>query len=127
MNPSSPQWKEMAAESMVRKALQEEPENYAYLDSMGWVLYRLDRLPEAGQNLRRALEYMSSDATVHDHLGDVYFHEGKIREAIAQWQSSLKNYETSAPTEVEQGDVAKVQKKLEGAKVRLARESGAKQ
>jgi tetratricopeptide (TPR) repeat protein len=115
------------AHELIKKALDQEPNNGAYLDSMGWVLYRLDKLPEAEQNLRHALEFMSSDATVHDHLGDVYFHEGKIREAIAQWQSSLKNYETSAPTDVEQGDVAKVQKKLEGAKVRLARESGAKQ
>lgn len=115
------------AHELIKKALDQEPHNGAYLDSMGWVLYRMEKLPEAEQSLRRALEFMSSDATVHDHLGDVYFHEGKIREAIAQWQSSLKNYEASAPTEVEQGDVAKVQKKLEGAKVRLARESGAKQ
>src|ERR1039457_462652 len=107
---------------LVAKALNQEPNNGAYLDSMGWVFFRLNKLVEAEQNLRRALQYMSSDPTVHDHLGDVYFHEGKIREAIAQWQSSLKNYEASAPTDVDQGDVAKIQKKLESAKVRLARE-----
>jgi predicted negative regulator of RcsB-dependent stress response len=67
---------------------------------------------------------MSRDATVHDHLGDVYFHEGKIREAIAQWQNSLKEWQASAPTEVDHAEVAKVQKKLDDAKVRLARENG---
>jgi tetratricopeptide (TPR) repeat protein len=110
------------ARDLVAKALNQEPNNGAYLDSMGWVFFRLNKLVEAEQNLRRALQYMSSDPTVHDHLGDVYFHEGKIREAIAQWQSSLKSYEASAPTDVDQGDVAKIQKKLESAKVRLARE-----
>ena len=115
------------AHDLIKKALDQEPNNYAYLDSMGWVFFRMNKIPEAEQSLRRALQFKSTDPTVHDHLGDVYFHEGKIREAIAQWQTSLKSYESSAPTDVDQTDVAKIQKKLEGAKVRLARETGAKQ
>jgi tetratricopeptide (TPR) repeat protein len=111
------------ARDLIAKALDQEPNNGAYLDSMGWVFYRLNKLPEAEQSLRRALQFMSTDPTVHDHLGDVYFHEGKIREAIAQWQSSLKNYEAGPPTDVDHEEVAKVQKKLENAKVRLARET----
>ena len=67
---------------------------------------------------------MSRDPTVHDHLGDVYFHEGKIREAIAQWESSLKEWQVSSPSEQDHMEVAKVQKKLEDAKIRLARENG---
>jgi len=70
---------------------------------------------------------MSRDATVHDHLGDVYFREGKIREAIAQWTSSLHEWQTSAPADLDHTEVAKVQKKLDDAKVRLAREGTAKQ
>jgi len=115
------------AQGFISKALQMEPNNGAYLDSLGWVLYRQNKLTEAEEQLRRALESMSRDPTVHDHLGDVYFHEGKIREAIAQWQSSLKEYQTSAPSDQDHADVAKIQKKLEDAKVRLAREGGAKQ
>jgi predicted Zn-dependent protease len=115
------------AHDMIKKALDMDPNNYAYLDSMGWVLFRQNKLPEAEENLRRALQYGATDPTVHDHLGDVYFHEGKTRDAIAQWQMSLHNYETSAPTDVDQSDVAKIQKKLESAKVRLARETGMKQ
>jgi hypothetical protein len=68
---------------------------------------------------------MSRDPTVHDHLGDVYFREGKIREAIVQWQNSLKEWQATPPSELDQSEVAKVQKKLDSAKVRQARESGA--
>src|SRR5579884_3221670 len=114
------------ARDLISKAVDLEPNNGAFLDSMGWVYYRMDKLPQAEENLRRALEFMSNDPTVHDHLGDVYMREGKVREAISQWQISLKNYDLSAPTDVDHEDVAKIQKKLESAKVRLARENGAK-
>ncbi|HLK20448.1 MAG TPA: tetratricopeptide repeat protein [Bryobacteraceae bacterium] len=112
------------ARDLIAKAVERDPKNGAYLDSLGWVLYRLNKLPEAEAKLREALELMSRDPTVHDHLGDVYFHEGKTREAIAQWQSSLKEWQASAPSEQDHTEVAKVQKKLEDAKVKLARENG---
>jgi tetratricopeptide (TPR) repeat protein len=115
------------ARDLIMKALEREPNSPAYLDSLGWVYFRLNKLPEAEEKLRQAIEYMSRDATVHDHLGDVYFHEGKIKEAIAQWQSSLKEWQTSAPSELDHAEMAKVQKKLDDAKVRQARETGVKQ
>jgi len=112
------------ARDLIAKAVERDPKNGAYLDSLGWVLFRLNKLPEAEAKLHEALELMSRDPTVHDHLGDVYFHEGKIREAIAQWQSSLKEWQLSAPSDQDHSEVAKVQKKLDDAKVRLARENG---
>jgi tetratricopeptide (TPR) repeat protein len=115
------------AQGFIAKALEKEPNNGAYLDSLGWVYFRQNKLTEAEEKLREALQSMSRDPTVHDHLGDVYFHEGKIREAISQWQSSLKEYQSSAPGDQDHADVAKIQKKLEDAKVRLARETGGKQ
>jgi tetratricopeptide (TPR) repeat protein len=115
------------ARDMIVKALQREPNSGAYLDSLGWVYFRLNKLPEAEDKLREALQYMSRDPTVHDHLAEVYFREGKIREAIAQWQSSLREYQAGPPSDMDHTEVAKVQKKLEDAKVRLARETGAKQ
>jgi predicted Zn-dependent protease len=113
------------AHDMIQKALNHDPNNGAYLDSLGWVYFRMNKLDEAERALRRSLELMSKDPTVHDHLGDVYFRAGKIREAIAQWQNSLKEWQVSPPSEVDHAEIAKVQKKLDGAKVRLARESGA--
>lgn len=112
------------AHDLIQKAVEREPNNGAYLDSLGWVFFRLNKLPEAEEKLRQALEFMSRDPTVHDHLGDVYFHQGKIREAIAQWQNSLKEWQASAPSELDHSELAKIQKKLDDAKVRLARESG---
>ncbi len=108
---------------LISKALDNDPGNGAYLDSLGWVYYRLGRYPEAEQQLKLALDKTSRDPTVHDHLGDVYYKQGKIREAISQWQSSLKEWETTAAAEQEPVEIAKVQKKLEGAKVRLAKEN----
>jgi predicted Zn-dependent protease len=112
------------ARDMVTKALSREPNSGAYLDSLGWVYFRLNKLPEAEDKLRQALQYMSRDPTVHDHLAEVYFREGKVREAIAQWQSSLREWQSGPPSDLDHAEMAKVQKKLEDAKVRLARETG---
>ncbi len=111
------------AQQMVSKALAADPANGAYLDSLGWVYYRMDKLQEAETYLLQAMERYAKDPTVHDHLGDVYFKEGRIRDAIKQWDASLKEWENAAPSEAEPNEIAKVQKKLEDAKVRLAKET----
>lgn len=110
------------AHDLVKRAVDLDPNNYAYLDSLGWVYYRLNRLDDAVQQLTRSLELSSKDPTIHDHLGDVYFKQGKLKEAIAQWQSSLKEWSTSPPADIEPEEVAKVQKKLDSARVKLAQE-----
>ncbi len=111
------------ARDYILKALEKEPNTGAYLDSLGWVYFRLNKLPEAEDKLKQALLSMSRDPTVHDHLAEVYFRAGKLKEAIAQWQSSLKEWQTGPPSEMDPAEVAKVQKKLDDAKVRLARET----
>lgn len=110
------------AHDLIKKAVSLQPNNYAFLDSLGWVYYRLDRLDDAERQLSRSIQLMSKDPTIHDHLGDVYFKQGKIKEAIAQWQFSLNEWHASAPADIEPDEVAKVQKKLDSARVRLARE-----
>jgi len=107
---------------LITKAVNQDPNNGAYLDSLGWVYYKLGRLDEAEENLRRALEKTPRDATVHDHMGDILIKESKVREAISQWEASLKEWETSSPADLEPAEVSKVKSKLEGAKVRLAKE-----
>jgi tetratricopeptide (TPR) repeat protein len=107
---------------MINKAIEEEPNNGAYLDSLGWVYFRLGRLPEAEESLRKALQFTPRDATVRDHMGEVLMKESKVKEAIAQWEVSLKEWNASSPADLEPAEVAKVKNKLEGAKVRLARE-----
>ncbi len=113
------------AQKMIDKAVELEPQNGAFLDSLGWVYFRQNKLEEAAGYLQKALQLPSvaKDPTVHDHLGDVYFKQGKIREAIAQWQSSLKQYEAGAgDSDADPTEMAQVSKKLESARVRVAKE-----
>jgi tetratricopeptide (TPR) repeat protein len=110
------------ATQMIKKALDGDPENGAYLDSLGWAYYQQGKFEEAEGLLTRALERIGPDPTVHDHLGDVYFKLGKIKEAITQWQSSLKDFRSPAGLDSEPEDVAKVTRKLDAARVKLAKE-----
>ena len=108
---------------MIKKALEGDPENGAYLDSLGWAYYQQGKFEEAEGLLTRAIERIGEDPTVHDHLGDVYFKLGKIKEAITQWQASLKDFRSPAGIDSEPEDLAKVTKKLDAARVKLAKES----
>ena len=61
------------AKEMIGKALKQEPENAAFLDSMAWVLFRLKQPKEALEFQLQALKHQKEpDATLHDHLGDIY-------------------------------------------------------
>jgi tetratricopeptide (TPR) repeat protein len=112
------------AVAMIRKAVQLEPTNYAYLDSLGWAYFRLGQYAQAEENLQRAISRGANDPTVHDHLGDVYEKTGRLKQAAAQWELSLNEYAHTVEADMEAGDVGKVQKKLDSARVRLAREGG---
>ena len=109
------------AYQLIKKAIDQDPNNGAYLDSLGWVYFRQGKLNEAEGVLVRALDRIGSDPTVHDHLGDVYFKHGKTREAVAQWQASVKEFQ-KAPSDADPEEVAKVTRKLDEARVRLAKE-----
>lgn len=111
------------AHQLISKALELDPDNAAYLDSLGWVYYRMGKLEEAERYLLRAIERYARDAVVHDHLGDVYAQQGRLKDAIAQWQISLREWNTAPPADQDPAEIAKVQRKLESAKVRLAKES----
>jgi tetratricopeptide (TPR) repeat protein len=111
------------AQKLISRAVELDPQNGAYLDSLGWVYYRRNQLDQAEDNLRKALDRIGTDPTVHDHLGDVYAKEGKIREAITQWEASLKEWGATPASDADPQDVAKVTKKLESAKVKIAKES----
>lgn len=110
---------------LIKKALDQEPNNGAYLDSLGWAYFRLGKLDEAESALKRALERTGKDPTVHDHLGDVYSKKGDLKAAVAEWELSVRMWQTSAPAEQDSHEIAKVQKKLDQGRVRLAREQKA--
>ena len=110
---------------LIRKAVDIDPLNGAYLDSLGWAYFKLGQYEEAEENLRQAVERDQTDPAVHDHLGELYEKTGRIRLAAAQWELSLTEYAKSAPADIEPGDVAKVQRKLETARVKLAKQDSA--
>lgn len=107
------------AQQLLLHALEIEPGNGAYEDSLGWIYYRQNRLDQAANELRLAVDKVGSDPTVHDHLGDVYFKQGKIREAIQQWEVSISGWKSAAPGDQDPVELAKVTKKVEGAKVKV--------
>ncbi len=109
--------------TMVQKAVQLDPQNGAYLDSLGWVYFKMGQYALSEANLRKATERMSTDPTVHDHLGELYEKTGRLKLAAAQWEQSLEEYSRTVAADAEPVDVSKVQKKLETARVKLAKEA----
>lgn len=109
--------------AMIQKAVQLDPQNYAYLDSLGWVYYKLGNYNLAEIDLRKAIERNSTDPTVHDHLGELYEKTGRLKLAAAQWEESLKEFAVTSPADTEPGDMARVQKQLDSARIRLAKEA----
>jgi tetratricopeptide (TPR) repeat protein len=111
--------------SMVQKAVQLDPQNGAYLDSLGWVYFKMGQYALAEANLRKASERMGQDPAVHDHLGELYEKTGRLKLAAAQWEQSLSEYARTVQADAEPSDVNKVQKKLDSARVKLAKEESA--
>jgi hypothetical protein len=66
------------------------------------------------------------DYKINELLWYVYLQQGKTKEAITQWHASLKEWQASPKSEVDAVQIAEINKKLESARVRLARETGAK-
>ena len=73
---------------LIEKALRLKPEEPAFIDSMGWVLYRLNRYEEAIDYLEQAFERFPNDE-VAAHLGEVLWQSGKTRRAKRVWKEAL--------------------------------------
>ncbi len=110
------------AVALIKKALVLEPQNGAYLDSLGWAYFKLGNNDLAEENLRKAADKTPNDATVQDHLAEVYAKTGRLKLAATHWERALDEWNKSVPADVDQQDVSRVQKKLESTKVRLAQQ-----
>jgi len=109
--------------NLIKKALDLDPQNYNYIDSLGWVYFKLGNYDQAEENLRRAADKAPADATIQDHLGELYARTNRFKLAATHWERALDEWNKSVPADVDQQDVSRVTKKLESTKVKLAQQT----
>jgi tetratricopeptide (TPR) repeat protein len=112
--------------NFVKQALSLDPNNGAYLDSLGWVYFKLGKYDLAEENLTKAEAHMGTDPTVQEHLGDLYQKTGRLKLAAAHWDRAVQEWTKTVAPEQDSEAFAKVQQKLDAAKVRLAKEESGK-
>jgi len=96
---------------MIRKAVDQRPNEGYIVDSLGWVYFRLGRYQEAVPQMEKAVSLMPVDPVVNDHLGDVYWSVGRTREAEFQWSRALSFINDD--TDLEEVKPDRIRRKLE--------------
>ncbi len=76
------------AESMIREAVQLIPNNDAFEDTYGWILYQKGRYEEAEKWISKAMKHGGKSATILEHYGDVLFRLGQVDEAVNYWKKA---------------------------------------
>jgi tetratricopeptide (TPR) repeat protein len=90
----------------VKRAVELQPHNGAFLDSLGWVYFKQDDLDKAEVHLREAARLESRDPTILEHLGDLYVRKGDIKSARHFYKDSIRFAEKDE-------DSRRIQKKLD--------------
>lgn len=105
------------AESLIRMAVEAEPDNQTYLDSLGWVLYKKGQFEDAARYLRQAVDAaVRPDPIVLDHYGDALYRLGRHDEAVRQWKRSDEQMGAEPPGREDlQGLKLQLQQKLKQA------------
>jgi len=111
------------ATAMIEQAVQQEPANGAYLDSLGWAYYKQNKLAEAEEYLRKAAGRESHDPTILGHLGDVYLKLGQSERAAELLERSLAEWQKALPADYDADKASDAETKLKGLKRRLAQKS----
>jgi tetratricopeptide (TPR) repeat protein len=97
---------------LIQRALQIDPDNGSYLDSLGWAYYKIGKLDLAETHLKRAADQLITNSVVQDHYGDVLARLGRFDQAIAAWNRALSGDGDSI-------DRADIDKKIRSAKQKL--------
>lgn len=76
--------------SMAQRAVDKEPKNSSYLDTIGWIYFRLGEYKKAKINIEAAVKMEDKNVTLLDHLGDVYFKLGNKTKAMELWKRAFE-------------------------------------
>ena len=79
---------------LILNALEKEPNNGFFLDTLGWVQYKNKEYKLAVKNLQRAVSIQPNSSEIMDHLGDCYLKMGRKKEALFEWKRAL-NFDAS--------------------------------
>ena len=113
------------AASLIQRALKQEPNNGAYLDSLGWAYYKQNKLVEAEEYLRKAIDREGNDPTILSHLADVYLKLGQNERAAELFERSLTEWQKALPADYETDKVTAIEAQLRNLKRRLAQKTPA--
>ena len=75
--------------NLIKFAVNQEPQNGFFIDSLGWAYYQLGEFSKAITYLERAIEIVPQEMEITDHLGDAYYKVGRIKEAKLVWKRAL--------------------------------------
>lgn len=78
------------AMKMSKEAVAQQPDNQSYLDTYGWIYYRMGNYQEAEKWIKKAIDLGSKSSVIHEHLGDIYFKLGEKDKAMEYWQKALQ-------------------------------------
>lgn len=99
------------AAAMLEKAVAAEPENGAYLDSLGWVYFRLGKLDLAKTYLGKAADVVPDDPTIQEHLGDLHLKLGDRKQALDHYRAALDRDPEPKEEQTIRGKIAELEKR----------------
>jgi tetratricopeptide (TPR) repeat protein len=96
---------------MIQIAVDAEPDNVAYRDSLGWAYYRLGRFEEAVRELEKAAASDDDpDGVILDHLGDAHLQAGHKDKALEAWRRAVADFERKEEDELLRATREKIDK-----------------
>jgi tetratricopeptide (TPR) repeat protein len=98
--------------AFLKKALEIDPDNGSYLDSLGWAYFKSNRLDLAEENLRRAADQLKTNSVIQDHYGDVLFKMQRYDAALEAWNRALSG-------DGDDIDRAEIDRKIRSAREKL--------
>jgi tetratricopeptide (TPR) repeat protein len=109
----------------IKDALKIEPNNGAYLDSLGWAYYKMKRNDMAQGPLEKAVKLIPDDPTIREHLGYVYLALGEKAKALQEWERALKFSHKSGSSDFSPQQAAKLRKQVNHLKHQIGQPESA--